>query len=677
MTFSSVVVVSLLLAPALRLPSASAASCIPNPRGASTNWYSLFKSAAENPFDDYLSQTLEAQCGFLSDDASYCLSNVEACVKPCSDSSECVVTLDPNEGLRYGYTLQQKCLDFTESGGILTVVPPPQSPAQKLLQSYPAPLSSGTSFPVLPYPDSNFKFCGCEGPNQCRQSERCFRGVCMCSADSDCGPGRICTWGRRPWNFMNRSPDYREVHDRGQCECDITKGSAGCNGHGACVQISPAGGDANGYRNRAHVQVARVPSGAFQRPAACACYGGFKGKYCEIASGKQTFCSDRGEPLVSVVNTANTLASSRNTGAPISNQFLPDYTKSENARTDADFLQSAANNLARSAGRQACICEPGWGPDFLLSNTNPSTYISDTPKCNALIPCYNAATGSVVGTVFGGECKCSGDFYDQKGKVGILGDATFGSCTSGCAATICSGRGQCSADPKGSTTFNSACNCNTGFTTSGRQIGFNSQTQKYADKRFCDVPYDPQDAALPTQITCGRYGTEVDVPGYPCRVKEEWQYLGSTLAVNPRTQLLTRSCGKSENPLYRDLTCGGEGRGSCVSDGRQGSMCQCSNGLKGLACDELVCPVALYVNGGVCSGNGYCDNPTLRFDDPSGKPSAFKASKGRCVCKAGFIGDACEKVRLDCGVGQTQRNYPLLQNITSIVSLQQLSTLQP
>ena len=328
------------------------------------------------------------------------------------------------------------------------------------------------------------------------------------------------------------------------------------------------------------------------------------------------------------------------------------------------------------------------GPDFQLSDGNdPLSYITGARKCSALIPCFNSLTGSVVGTLANGQCKCSGDFYDVVGSVNTLGDAKFGSCVSGCSAKICNAHGQCTPDPRGTTTYNSICSCNTGFTTSTYRADRNAQTPEksnFDQRLYCDVPYDPQDASLPRQITCGRYGEERKFPdtnGYMCQVKKEWEYLQGLLSVNPATQLYRRSCGRSENPVYRDLTCGGSGRGICVSDGRQGSLCQCSNGFKGVACDELVCPVRLYVNGGVCSGNGYCDNPTLKFDDPvavfDNQLTAFKASAGRCVCKSGFIGDACEKVRLDCSVGQTQRNYPLLQNITNIVSDQQLTAYQP
>lgn len=207
------------------------------------------------------------------------------------------------------------------------------------------------------------------------------------------------------------------------------------------------------------------------------------------------------------------------------------------------------------------------------------------------------------------------------------------------------------------------CACDAGWQTAiETQKSNNAQTTLPFEKRvYCDVPVDPN--YRPNGAACGFWATEQIAKGATnwCTIKSEFQSLRAVLSPDPVIKLYVQSCGKSVNPLFLNLECGGSTRGTCLGDNRYGTKCSCKNGYTGLACDDLVCPAFMYINGAVCSGNGFCDNPTLNLG------AAFDPSAGSCVCKPGFGGYSCEIRRLECGNSQTVRNYPLSHNISSII----------
>lgn len=605
-------------------------ACIPS------NSFKLWPYWRNNRSPDIFARLKQNQClhweraGFVDD---YCLgSDLNVCAAKCSSDSQCVVPDDvTNVDAKNSYK-QQYCAFKYDDGINIPVV------------TYRG-LDSETQFSG---PASSV--CQCRADGDCKQNERCYQGACMCTNSNQCGAGRKCDWYGRSWNEIGRLGGYRETQPFGQCQCDMQQGRTGCSGRGYCALPS----DFTTCGNCVNQVTFEVPSGGQTSHGVCHCLSGFTGKYCEIDDAVNTQCSGNGRPLCKAnwAKDSNTIERSLNTGAEI-RYDAPTSLHS----CDISKLKYPIEDAPDARGDLGCQCLPGWGPEIAAPGTS---------KCSQKIDCQTlAGNGKLVGFLAGdGKCKCLNDFYDSVEAQPGVPLAKAGACLPECRAKRCSGHGTCVPNADSGDQFNSQCACDLGWQTSiVRQKDNESQPNKpFEQKTFCDVPVDPN--YTPNNAACGFWASEQVAIGSAnwCALKSTYQNtMSSVLAPDAVIKLFVQSCGRSKNPLFLDQVCGGTTRGTCVSDNRYGTVCQCANGYKGLACDDLACPSNMYINGGVCSGSGFCDNPTLSLG------GAFDQSRGSCVCKPGFTGFACELRKLDCGNSQTVRNYPLNRNITAIV----------
>lgn len=607
----------------------SVGACIPS------NSFELWPYWRNNRSPDVFARLKENQCarwgsnGFEQD---YCLgSRLNVCLKTCAADTDCLVPNDITNVDAPNTYKQQYCRFHYDDGANIPIVRY-QGVGDETFYTGPASM-----------------VCQCRSDGDCKQSERCYQGACMCTNSQQCGAGRQCSWYGRSFNEFRNSV-YKPYRADGQCRCNPAQGRVGCSGRGHCTQQS----NFNSCSKCVNQMTFDIPSGGPTSQGYCHCLSGFTGNFCETDDAVNTKCSGHGKPLCKArwAKDANTIERSLNTGAEIKFDAATALYS-----CDISKLQYPAESSPDARGDLGCQCAPGWGPE----TANPGT-----PKCSRKIDCQTlAGNGKLVGFLAGdGKCKCLNDFYDSTRQVEGATSSAAGYCLPDCRANRCSGHGTCIPNPNTGDQYNSQCACDLGWQTSKKSNEFNvaSDNRAFEEKTFCDVPVDPN--YKPDGAACGFWAAEQIAVGSAnwCTLKPTFQAtMSSVLAPDASIKLFVQSCGRSANPLFLDKECGGSTRGTCVSDNRYGSVCQCKNGYKGLACDDLVCPRDVYVNGGVCSGLGFCDNPTLSLG------GAFDQSKGTCICQPGFGGFACEIRKLDCGSSQTVRNYPLVHNITAIV----------
>ena len=300
------------------------------------------------------------------------------------------------------------------------------------------------------------------------------------------------------------------------------------------------------------------------------------------------------------------------------------------------------NQFGYTRGSEACQCKTGFMPELTQAGDNRQ-------KCVQPVSC--AVSGVKVGFIAtDGFCKCFGDFYDFVNQLG--GTPSEGSCLPNCRKNVCSGHGSCQSDPTTTDSYNSQCKCDVGWRTSSYQKQQNNLYTEFGNKKFCDIPYDPN--YQPRGKNCGFWANEKIGPlGQNCAINPIHFSIRNQLQEDANTKLFVRICPKSSNSKLSQLQCSGVQNGDCVADKYSGSYCQCKNGFIGSDCSQLTCPSALYKNGVPCNGVGACDNPTIDLT-----LQTVDAQEGRCICKESFYGNACEKIVNDCAASQAVQSYP-------------------
>lgn len=476
------------------------------------------------------------------------------------------------------------------------------------------------------------KQCGCTNDAQCLSGERCRDGLCVCYSFYDCTrSGQVCLFGQRSWNEISQNAGYTETSLFGQCFCNPYL-NMGCSGNGDCVFRQ----DEN---NIAHATWQLVPNGGMTRAGVCQCYKGWAGRFCQDNVAKRVRCSGHGTPLCTKALSSSDLpAVSKNTG--LSTGLYECTYKKTGWQNDW--------NASPRPGELGCLCDAGYEPD---TGEDGSKFCWREQSCAA-------GGGKQVGAISSdGYCRCYADYFDKKFE-GLDLIAKPGRCSAGCGALICSGHGSCVATAD-SGSFNAACECDAGWMTAPitDQV-INANRRDFQYRKYCDMPYEVIEDAI---VPCGYYGKIGD--NGQCALNPIYSSYSSEFTLDAITGLYVRSCPKPKSGPFQGQPCSGPVFGQCVSDGHKGTQCQCNNGFTGTDCRSITCPSYLYANGMVCSGNGYCDNATPNV-----------ASNGRCICKQGYFGDACERRVIDCAQSQPvytlQSQQPLIPDI-----LTQLATL--
>jgi len=132
--------------------------------------------------------------------------------------------------------------------------------------------------------------------------------------------------------------------------------------------------------------------------------------------------------------------------------------------------------------------------------------------------------------------------------------------------------------------------------------------------KYCNVPTNefvlPQKPcgngdwdSLNSVCICSIVSTEVNNLGQSIQIYQ----LQSPVPYCARSCLALKSTlANSATPNdWNNQICGGNKRGSCISDGIGGTRCKCNNGYSGLVCQTSVCPRA---RGKICGGSGLCDH---------------------------------------------------------------------
>ncbi len=544
-----------------------------------------------------LNQCSQQQVNPQSPDTFACEESTRSCQKRCNTNSDCVTYYGDDR-------LQQPCLD--------------QWQTNQQCYGY-SPETNGAHI---------VKFCGCYTADDCPNKELCVIGVCRCAYDFNCGRAQICIQGQRSWNEIGQNGAFTERSSYGECACDLANPSASCNGNGVCVRRQ----DDN---NIAHSTWQRVPSGGMVHSGVCKCYKGWAGRFCQDNVVRRTRCNGHGVALCNREQSSNFRSVvSRYTGVSFG-LYECDYTS---VGWQDDW------NSAPKPGEPGCQCDPGFYPDVSVSSTG---------HCAQLLPCDNGS-GAAAGTVqIDGYCRCFSDFYDARYIDQTL-QPTPGHCVPGCAQTICSGHGTCIPTAGSNTQFNAACQCDAGWTNSPlTERDKNAFVSLFEQKRYCDIPYELINGQ---QVLCGFYGQIDQIALHQCSLKPEYASVASEFRQDLITGLWFRSCPVPVTGPFTGLQCTGALFGQCVADGHGGFQCKCNNGFTGSDCRTRTCPTFAYVNGDICSGNGFCDNATPTSPE-----------QGRCICKPGYFGDACERRAIDCA--QSQPVYTFQSQQASIPDL--------
>lgn len=391
-----------------------------------------------------------------------------------------------------------------------------------------------------------------------------------------------------------------------------------CHRAGVCLRRWPED------LNVAHASTQSVPYGGLRHEGFCLCKKGYQGRFCESFVSRKQYCNGHGTPLCSAAYADNfpTSQVSINT-----NQKLNLYICNRGKLPYAD-------QAGDTPGERGCNCELGYGPDIAGTATG---------HCAVRLPCVSA-TGVSQGLIGSdGYCRCFGDLYDLRSA----SDGRPGLCAPSCKQTICSGHGTCQPSAGTNEVFNSQCVCDSGWTTSAESATSNAGATLFQNKRYCDLPVEVFQNQV---LSCGFYAVYNPAVSGLCELKAEYQSLQATeFYISVTTGLYTRKCYTPASGNYKNQQCHGALFGQCVSDSHDGFECKCRNGFKGTRCDQPTCPRRAYVNGAVCSGNGYCTS----IDGI--------VANGRCVCKPGYYGEACEKRALDCSASQNVYSNPSIQ----------------
>lgn len=548
-----------------------------------------------------------------------------------SQSTQCSISNDQNPQIcdQKTYTCQRSCT--SDSQCVFEYI---GQPTKKLTCSTRHFTNYYCYFPannnVYERAPFDVTFCQCTSDSQCLFGLKCNDGICACQSDAQCGPSQICVNGPYSWDQMggnSRGPYFKDARPFGDCSCDVGRPEESCNFNGYCVLRY------DNDNNRAHPTMQSVPNGGMRTAGVCRCYKGWGGKFCEINYARKQKCNNHGVPLCT-------------------SGYSPDGSVavlSLNTNTNLNLFPCKSNLVGFNdaadgkpvPGSVGCQCDVGYGPDIASSPTY---------QCATTVPC--ASQGNKLGTVEADQwCRCYGDFYDYRGISGLDIPIKPGQCNANCRKDRCNNHGSCSGDPANGIAYNNKCTCDYGWTTSDYQKSQNDQQKEYFEMRsYCDIPYDIVNGV---QVNCGYYAVAKD---NQCVLKPEYASKSSQFFISGTTGLLTRKCPIVSGGSFIGLECGGPLLGQCVSDGHNGKQCLCNNGFMGDDCLTLTCPNSLYVNGAVCSGNGFCNNPTPLIP-----------SQGRCICKAGFFGEACERRAIDCA--QSQPVYPFQKSQQGIPDL--------
>lgn len=201
-----------------------------------------------------------------------------------------------------------------------------------------SPLPEGQYCPGSRFQNIDRKVCQCHKDSDCHTGY-CYKNSCACVSDTQCGPGRQCSWFGRsateilPGGSIEKSialgltPRFTDAHSYGQCQCDTTKPFEGCNGNGKCVkksylQYGVVNDPTNTQLNtNSEGYPFHIPDGNYMPSGlgTCVCNKGFKGKFCEIDTIAQDICSNKGEPLCNEANKLGQPVTSQTTGSVITN----------------------------------------------------------------------------------------------------------------------------------------------------------------------------------------------------------------------------------------------------------------------------------------------------------------------------------------------------------------------
>ena len=366
-----------------------------------------------------------------------------------------------------------------------------------------------------------------------------------------------------------------------------------------------------------------------------------------------------------------------------------------------------------------CLCDYNWTPDF-GGVLDPSTQIpnslcsvegfchgqsgallmgiifgcqciTNTYPVNGLAPVETTKNPS--GSLCIGNC-----FVDRCSSRGICGFDK--SVFKGCNLASCLGNISDSCQPycniptiylnaDGSLVnpFMNTCNCLSGWTNP-----FTLDPASFSSNIYCQVPYnsnvnggahcghgswisDPSPNIFSGHCSCSSFVNQLarDSSNNPISVTVDNYYLANsrrlcvqtcpTLNAQTYDPMMVAGDSPPTNPngptvgiSFNNLVCGGDRRGVCVSDGNEGTICQCKNGYYGIACETVLCPLAF---GMICGGNGVCDSQT-----------------NTCICKnSEFIGQACEIREAACSISQPVKSNPTTDTINIPNDLTPLSQL--
>ena len=371
------------------------------------------------------------------------------------------------------------------------------------------------------------------------------------------------------------------------------------------------------------------------------------GGKCEYNSCNILQCSNQGRCLGLIDNWKPNL-----------NELIPDLV-SDNPKY---YYMDSINSIRNRYEFETCECNIGYGPEYEDKNS-----ILNTQMCNQPVACKKSRTDNQQ---YLGFDSSNGLFTSSSLSFNCYCNIKYAgpSCSQDCNTYLCNGRsinGECikiiRKTSNGQIYNWNQCQCQNGWGPSltgwtGLDLAF-------------PIYYDLLNKR-PVQLCYRRE----NLLGQECNGHGIWQpqfdpngkcICDSNSIYDQKSQMCIQTCPtwlpentynfQNINPLDKPngLICGGPARGNCIQrqDGSLDQICQCKQGFRGNACQESICPIA---NGGMCSGNGYCD-----------------INSKQCICysdpiKGTYYGYACEyfmSSESQCNnIGQARFSRPNAKN---------------